>query len=113
MRPTISAKGTWPRASTPSGTDDHSPPPVSTSRSRRPFAPHEGERLEQPVVVLVRPAAGRIEKERLALCVAGRQRRMVETERHDAYPRRIEIEPGNGALSHELADHDHEVRAAD
>ena len=78
----------------------------------RAFAAQERERLEQPVVVLVRPGARGIEQERLAFHAARSEHRVVEPEWDDSDPGRIEAKPGEGALANELAHHDHAVCAA-
>ena len=74
-----------------------------------PLPPHERERVEQPVVVLVRPAVGGVEEERLALTVVRREALVVDAEvdRADALGRQLVALQQR--LPRVLGDRDHEA----
>jgi hypothetical protein len=88
----------------------------STSRQHESqlgtLAPQPCECLEQALVVLVRPAAGGIEQERLARYRRRAQVRVVEAEGHHPDPRRVDSQLLDRSAPHELADHDHPVGRA-
>ena len=66
----------------------HGPPVVPGSREDereiRPLATYEREGLEQALVVLVGPAVGRVEEERLSFALVGAEARPVDAEVDDA-----------------------------
>ena len=85
---------------------------MRTSRSCGLVSRSDGEGLEEPRVVLVRPGPGRVEDDRLALLVPDREHRVVDGVRHDVDAARVEVEELDGAFTHELARHDDGRRTA-
>ena len=76
----------------------------------RPLPADEGERLQQPGVVLVRPRARRIEQEGLAWFVARAEQLVVDSVRCHVHRPWIEFEQLHGTLAHEPARDDHHLR---
>jgi glycosyltransferase involved in cell wall biosynthesis len=74
-----------------------------------PGPAHDRKRGEEQAVVLVRPAAGGIEEERLAVVVPGPEEPVVDSVLDDPDRFAIEPEPRDGALPDELAGNDHTV----
>ena len=90
------------------------PPPVSTSRSSGRSRRSERERLEQPLVVLVRPARapGRAGTARARPPRPGVNSSWSMPRGIGAHARRVEPEQLDGAVADERADRDHAVGAA-
>ena len=88
------------------------PAPVSTSRSSGRSARTQRERLEEPVVVLVRPARspGRGGTARAA-SLAGREALVVDAEVDRAHALRLEREALDQRLPRVLGDRDHDAAA--
>ena len=73
-----------------------------------PFASHDCEGLEEPLVVFVRPAVGRVEEKRLALGVARPEARVVDAAVDGAHALGIESQPLDQGPPGKLADGDHD-----
>ena len=68
-----------------------------------PLLAQERERFEEPLMVLVRPRAGRVEEKRFALLVARREAIVVDAERDRVDVLRRDAEPFDHGPAHELA----------
>ena len=87
------SRGTSPRTSTPGGTGRSLVPAAREHEAQLgPLLAQQRERLEQPLVVLVRPRPGRVEQERLALLVAGTEPLVVDPDGIDVHALRRQAE---------------------
>ena len=95
----------------------HGPPVVPCSREDereiRPLATDEREGLEQALVVLVGPAVGRVEEERLSFALVGAEARRVDAEVDDANAFRLDAQALDDRLLHVCADCDDQAAGAD
>ncbi len=76
------------------------------------LAPQQRDRLEQPLVVLVRPRVRRVEQERLARNVGRRETLEVDAQVDRAHPLGLERQPLDERLARVLRDRDHDPRPA-